>query len=238
MAFEQLWEIACQLQQRLASRFDLQPQAKTQDLQNYYSNTKEACGSLQTFASPEIAWLVHSWLRIPATGFSNIRLTVWLGAQIRVPHLVFEFATTPNLFFYMDYIPRADLLIDSEYFERYYKSVNSRYLEIRDNPSLSQFVSKDAYIRQFQSPNSLCYTSSPNPENILLLKSLAQEMLERWLIWVEQADSVPETEQFELGQRDFLVRRNSAEKDPGNQAAVRLFGEEFTAKLVSALWGG
>ncbi|WP_158680531.1 hypothetical protein [Nostoc sp. 'Lobaria pulmonaria (5183) cyanobiont'] len=41
-----------------------------------------------------------------------MRLTVWLGSHIRVPHLTFEFGTLPDIFSYLDYIPRTDLLTD------------------------------------------------------------------------------------------------------------------------------
>ena len=67
---------------------------------------------------------MHSWLREPQMGFSNIHLTTWLGSQIRVPHLAFAFATVLHLFFYMDYIPRTDLFADLEYLDRYYEPVN------------------------------------------------------------------------------------------------------------------
>ncbi|GAB1542963.1 hypothetical protein NUACC21_56370 [Scytonema sp. NUACC21] len=47
-----------------------------------------------------------------------------------------------------------------------------------------------------------------------------------------------ESERAGLSERDLIVRRTIAERDPGNENSVRLFGVEFTNKLVRALWGG
>lgn len=40
-----------------------------------------------------------------------------------------------------------------------------------------------------------------------------------------------------LAKRDLCMRRISAERDPGNQVAMQLFGSELTNTLVQALWG-
>lgn len=60
-----------------------------------------------------------------------MRLTLWLSPLIQVPHLAFEFGTKPDLFFYIDYIPRVDLWSDLSYTESYYEPVNATYLELR-----------------------------------------------------------------------------------------------------------
>lgn len=63
-------------------------------------------------------------------------------------------------------------------------------------------------------------------------------MLDRWLTWIDEAESVPESERADLSKRDLFIRRAIAERDPGNENAVRMFGEELTNKLVRASWGG
>lgn len=49
---------------------------------------------------------------------------------------------------------------------------------------------------------------------------------------------VAEFERAALSERDLIVLRAIAERDPDNQIGVRLFGAELTDKLVRALWGG
>ncbi|MBV8885057.1 MAG: hypothetical protein JO235_13820, partial [Chroococcidiopsidaceae cyanobacterium CP_BM_RX_35] len=90
--FEHLWGITKELRQKLDARFELQPDASTKDLKSYSATTGSAIGSLNTFSGSEIDWLVHSWLRDPDSGFSNMNLSIWLGPQRRVPHLAFAFA--------------------------------------------------------------------------------------------------------------------------------------------------
>ncbi len=236
--FDRLWHILEELRQKVGDRFDLHPNPTTQPLQTFSSPDGKVQGSLATFSSAEIDWLVHSRLNNPTLNFSTMRLTVWLGSQIQVPHLAFEFGTVPNLFFYIDYIPRVDLWSDLNYLERYYEPLQSTYLTLRGNSDLSLFVSKSLYVRQIQSPTHLCYTCSPTEESLALIQRLAHEMLERWFKWVDDAEPVPETMQPILAQRDRCMRRISAERDPGNQMAAQLFGAELTNTLVRGLWGG
>ena len=237
--FEQLWGITCEVKQKIDIRFDLQPQASTEDLREYSGKEGKLKGSLNAFKGEEIDWLVHSWLGNPGkSSFNTMRLTTWLSSYIQVPHLAFEFGTLPHIFFYMDYIPRTDLYTNPDYLKRYYEPVNDTFLQLQANPDLTSFNSKSVYIRSFQSPCSLCYTCLPSDDTINLIRTLAHEMTERWLIWVDEAAAVPENMRNNLGDRDLFIRRSSAEGDPGNKMAAQMLGTDLTDKLVKALWGG
>ncbi|QLE57839.1 red chlorophyll catabolite reductase [Nostoc sp. TCL26-01] len=235
--FEQLWNITKELRQKLDARFEVHLHPSTQDLQNYAAQVGAAHGSLNAFTGTEIDWLVHSWLREPQSGFCNMHLTIWLGSQIRVPHLAFAFATVPHLFFYMDYVARSDLFTDLDYLDRYYEPVNATYLKFLDDARFQQYMSKTLYIRQVQSQTSLCYTSPVTEETIATVQTVAHEMMDRWLGWVDEAEPVPESERAALAKRDLIIRRAIAERDPDNKIATRLFGEAMTDKLVRSLWG-
>ena len=236
--FEQLWAITNELRQKIDASFELHPEPGTKDLHEYSNADGTVKGSLTNLSGPEIDWLVQSWLRNSQRNFSTMRLTTWLKPQIRIPHLAFEFGMMPNLYFYIDYIPRTDLLTDLEYLDRYYEPVEQTYLTLRANPNLSLFVRKGVYMRLFQSPINLCYTCAATEDNLALIRTVANEMLDRWLIWVDEAEPVPEDTRDSLAERDLFLRRTSAERDPGNQMVVRMFGEELTNKLIRALWGG
>lgn len=237
--FERLWGITCELKQKIETRFDLHPELSTKDLQEYKSNDGNAKGSLKTFSGKEIDWLVHSYLdNFKQSNFSTMRLTTWLSSHTEVPHLVFEFVTLPNILFYMDYIPRRDLYTNLEYFKSYYEPVNDTFLKLQVNPDLTPFISQSAFVRSFQSPINLCYTCLPSDDTLNLIRTLAHETLERWLIWVDEAAPVPENIRSKLAERDLLIRRSGAEGDPGNKIAAQMFGTELTDKLVKALWGG
>ena len=234
--FKRLWDLSGELRQKLETRFELHPDPSTANLKAYSSPISKARGSFNAFFGPEIERLVHSWLRNPESNFSNMHLTIWLGQQIRVPHLAFAFATIPEMFFYIDYLPRTDPLFDLEYLDRYYEPANLTYLALQDDSRLSPFISKSPFIRQVLSSISPCYTASNTEESFELLRKVAHEMLDRWLVWVNEAQPVPPEERVALAKRDLLLRRTVAERDPGNRLAVQMFVAELTNTLVRALW--
>lgn len=114
--------------------------------------------------------------------------------------------------------------------------MNATYLELRENPNLSLFVSKALYVRQFQSPTSLCFTGSLTEDSLSLLRNTAHEVCSRWLTWVKQAEPVPSDRRPALAERDLRMRRVTAERDPGNALAAKIFGEELANQLIRSLW--
>ena len=235
LVFERLWSITEELRQKIEAHFELHPEPATQVLQEFSSPDGNVKGSLNAFSGREIDWLVHTWLK--KSNFTTMRLTAWLGSHIRVPHLAVELGTVTNIFFYMDYIPRTELVTDLEYLDRYYEPVNQTFLTLQADSRLSSFTSKSVYIRLFQSPINLCYTCSETEDTLKLIHTLAHEMLDRWLSWIEEAEPVPEDTQAALAKRDLFLRRTSAERDPGNQLAAQMLGAELIDKLIRALWG-
>ncbi|MDJ0707390.1 MAG: hypothetical protein QNJ46_29300 [Leptolyngbyaceae cyanobacterium MO_188.B28] len=236
--FTRLWDISGELRQKLEARFELHPDPSTATLKAYSSAISEARGSLNAFSGPEIDWLVHTWMYNPKTGVGALGLTIWLGPHIQTPHLIFEFGTTPEILFNMDYISRSDLSTDLEYLDRYYEPVNPIYLSLQADLRLSPYISQVLYVRQFQSPTNLCYTCSATEDSLELIRTIAHEMLDRWLVWVNEAEPLPEEAQATLVKRDLFVRRTAFERDPGSKWLMQMFGQELTDTLVRALWGG
>lgn len=234
--FDALWQITKELRAKVDARFELHPDPSTSDLQPYHAINGNAKGFLSAFAGPEIDWLVHSWIGTPATSFTNMHLTIHLESHINVPHFGFALGTAPDIFVYMDYVPRADLQTDLDYLDTYYQPVNDSFLRIRADKRFSPFVSQNLYMRQAQSHTSHCYMVPANAETLGIIRELAHEMLDRWLGWVDNAIPVPADEQAALAQRDLFVRRSIAQRDPANAIAVRLFGEELANRLVRSLW--
>lgn len=233
--FSQLQNILSELHQEVTQQIEILPRSE-QPLENFSSPDRNVTGSLLTFTGKELDWLVYSWFNAAQMRFSTMRLTLWLSPLIQVPHLAFEFGTKPDLFFYIDFIPRVDLWTDLSYTEHYYEPVNATYLTLRENPNLSLFVSKALYVRQLQSPTSLCFTCPATEDSLALIRTTAHEMCSRWLTWVKQAKPVPAPEQAKLAERDLQMRRTVAERDPGNAMAAKLFGTDLANQLIRALW--
>lgn len=233
--FVQLQSILNELYEEVTQQLEILSQAN-QPLQSFSSPDSSVTGSLLTFSGKELDWLVYSWFNAAQVRFSTMRLTLWLNSLIQVPHLAFEFGTKPEPFFYIDYIPRVDLWTDLSYTEQYYEPMNATYLKLRENANLSLFVSKSLYIRQLQSPTALCFTCPATQNSLTLIRNTAHEMYSRWLTWVKQAESVPIERQSVLAERDLLMRRIVAERDPGNALATQIFGAELAEQLIRALW--
>ncbi|MCO5197195.1 MAG: red chlorophyll catabolite reductase [Anaerolineae bacterium] len=236
-AFDALWHITSELKAKVDARFDLTMDPCSAEFQPYHSSTG-AKGFLSTFAGPEIDWLVYSWIGTPQTSFTNMHLTISLGPQIDVPNFGFALGTAPDIFMYMDYLPRTDPWTDMAYFDTYYEPANARFLQLRNDSRFSPFVSQDASMRLYQSPTSLCFMVPPTDETLALIRETAHEMLDRWLGWVDSADPSPVADRPAIAQRDEYIRRTVAERDPANAIAVRLFGQEMTDRLIRTLWGG
>lgn len=234
--FNALQQLLDELYQKLRDRFELHPQPAVQPLQTYQGLDDSLVGSLQTFTGSEIDWLVYSWLYMPEKQFGTIRLTTWLGPQIQVPHLVFGFGATPGLFFYMDYVPRIDVWSDIRYTERFYEPMNSTYLALREHPDWTLLISKQLYVRQFQSPAHLFFRGQATDGSLALLRSTAHEICARWLMWVDEAEPVPQEAQLALAERDLRMRRISIERDTDTALVANYLGPELTERLIKALW--
>lgn len=237
-AFVHLWETLRLARARIDARLTLVRNPQTEDLRAYADASGDYRGSLNTFSGPEVAWMVHSWIGNPRRSFTNMHLTIWLKPQTRVPHLGMALGTLPELFFYMDYVPRVDLMADLDYLDRYYQPVNDRFVHARADKRFTPFTSKDVYMRASQTATSLCYSSAPEPDTLERVRALALDHVNRWLAWLDAAEPVPESERAALAARDERVRRAIAERDPANAVAASIFGPDLADRLVRGLWGG
>jgi hypothetical protein len=236
--FDALWQITTELQEKVFARFELHPDPCSAPYQPYGGGENAPRGLLSTFAGSEIDWLVYSWIGTPHTSFTNMHLTINVGSQVRVPHFGFALGTAPDIFMYMDYLPRVDFWHDAPYQDAYYQPVNERFLQLRRDGRFSPFVSQSVPMRLYQSPTSHCYMVQPSSETLALIRETAHEMLDRWLGWFDDAEIVPEAERPALAARDLYMRQTICERDPANVIGERLFGKEMADDLVKTLWGG
>jgi hypothetical protein len=235
--FQEMWQILCEVRGKIDAHFALTLDASVKDLADYGTADGSTKGHLTAWSGDEVDWLIHSYMGTPARSFSNMHLTVWLGPQIDVPHFGMALGTIPDMFVYLDLIPRVDLTTDLDYLDRYYEPSNATFLEFEANPAFSPFVSRCLYMRQAQSRTSLCYKAAPSAANIDLVRKAAHAKVDEWLQLVAAAKPVPVEQQAALAQRDLLVRRTISERDPANIMGEKIFGKDLTDRLVGTLWG-
>ena len=239
--FNRLWAITKELMAKLEARFELTRDPSTDDLESYRGEAEFPSGRLAAYTGPEMDWLIHSWIGNPPMGFTNMHVTAWLGPHIKVPHLGIAWGTLPDLWFYIDFNPRSDLMLDTESLDKYYGPLNDEFLALRADEGLAPFTSKALYVRQALSEVPVCFSTPGSvfdEARLEQIRELAHKRVDTWLGWVDEADPVPEAERAQLAADDLTRRRNIAERDPANIMAVRFFGEELTDRLVRALWGG
>jgi hypothetical protein len=232
-----LWATMGELRGKLLDRFALAPSPAAAPFRAYATPDGSCRGELLAFGGAPIDYMVSAWIGNPAAGFSNLHLNVWLGPELRVPHLGIVFGTVPDLFFFADYVPRADLWTDLRHLDRYYEPANRRFLELRADAGLRPFISQSAYIRQAQSPCAVAFTAPLADETLALARDLAHEMLDRWLAWMVDPEPTPAGERAALAHRDRAIRRAVALRDPANSIGERMFGPAYARQLLEALWG-
>ncbi len=237
--FKELWSILGELFEKVKGRFELTPDESTADLQPYSAiDGSGAGGFLSTFAGPEIDWLVFSWVGNPKMSFTNMHLTISLGPQIDAPNLGLAFGTTPDLFMYLDYVPRVDLPANPNYMDKYYNEANEQFLKWQENPDYTSFISRDLYMRVTQTPTSLCISAKDNETNMDDVRATAHKMVDQWLANVDKADRIPEDQWQTQQDRDEVIRKEIADRDPMNEMVERMYGKEQADRLTNALWGG
>jgi red chlorophyll catabolite reductase (RCC reductase) len=239
--FNHLWSILAEMDERIQQRFELTQDPCSErfaDYRNISTSGDGAEGSLHTYCGPEIDWYVHSYIGSPESTFTNMHITISLGPQYLVPNFGFALGTVPDLFMYMDYIPRVELIANPEYMDKYYSEVNEEFLDLQEDERFNPFISRDLYTRVAMTPTAVGYTAKSEEAVLEKVKGIAISRLERWLKWVDEAQYTPVADRAAIAARDELIRKTICERDPANNLGDRLFGKEAAAAMVATLWGG
>jgi len=239
--FEKLWSILAEMDARIQQRFELTLDPCSERFADYReisTSADGAEGSLKTYTGPEVDWYVHSYIGSPESTFTNMHITLSLGPQTLVPNFGFALGTVPDLFMYMDYIPRVELMPNLEYVDKYYSDVNEEFLSLQEDERFNPFISRDLYTRVAMTPTAVGYTAKAEPEVLDKVHGIALERLDRWLKWVDEAPATPVADRPAIAQRDQQIRQNICQRDPANNLGDKLFGKETAQAMVATLWGG
>ena len=237
-AWERCWGILSDIKARIAARFPtLSLEPNCADRSYYTSPNGEFEGSMQAWSGQGCDWLVNSWLGNRKASILDMNATAFLGQETDVPHFIMVFGTIPKLFFYFDFTPRRNLMVDKEYLERYYNPINSEYLALRGNTNFQWSVSHGTYMRALTNPSTQSLMGDLSDGNIDLLEAYAYRMLEHWLGWLDTASPVPVTERGALREYDFKVRELGYALDPMNKLAEQVFGADQVDNMLNIRMG-
>ena len=238
--FNKLWGILGKMDAKIQARFELNLDPCCERFADYRDISVDdagAEGSLKTYTGPEVDWYVHSYIGSPESTFSNMHITLSLGPQSLVPHFTFALGTVPDLFIYMDYMPRVDLVSNADYLDRYYTEVNEEFLDLQSDERFNPFISRNLYIRVSMTPTAAIYTAKAEDDVLDKVTNIAMSRLDRWLGWVDAAEQTEPAARAAIAERDDLVRRTICERDPANNLGEKLFGKEAASAMVATLSG-
>jgi hypothetical protein len=231
-AWERCWGIHSKIIDRVRDRFPVERHHSTVNEDYFTSPDKQMEGSFAAYNSPEVDWLVHSWIGNRKASILDMNATVFLGQQTRVPHMAIIFGTIPKLYFYAEYTPRVDLRMNIDYLKKYYEPANEGFLKFRSDPDWTRFVSHGTYLRALMSPVATSSTAELTDDNIDTCEKYLGTFVDRWFGWLDEAEEVPEDERTEQQRYDFTVRELGYRTDPMNVLTQRIFGdEEFNRRL-------
>ena len=237
-AWERCWGVLADIKGRIATRFPtLQLEPGCVGKEYYTSPNGEFEGSMQAWSGPGCDWLVNSWLGNRKASILDMNATAFLDQQTDVPHFVMVFGTIPKLFFYFDFTPRSNLMLDADYLERYYEPINEAYLKLRGNSNFQWSVSHGTYMRSLTNPSTQSLMGELSDSNISILEDYAYSMLDTWMGWLDNATPLPREQRAEQKRYDYTVRRLGYERDPMNKLAEQVFGADKVTEMLNLRMG-
>lgn len=229
---EQAWRI---VRDGLSLREDL----ACRDIRDIPDLAGNIVGNMRTYTGENspIDWVVRSWIGKPETGFTNIHLTCWVNETIDVPHLGFALGTAPDVFCYVDYLPRYEAVANPDHLDQYHEALNTQWVALRRNPAYKTFTPVHLYTRSTLSPIAICGLL-PFADFRSAVEPLMLAYVRNWVDLVKRAALIPPEQRPALKARDHLVRRTIVEKDPANILADRMLGVPMRERLVRILHAG
>lgn len=239
--FEYLLAFRDRAWNEINSRLSLKEDLACSDIRQYNDVDGNPLGHIRTYTGDQspVDWVVHSHIGDPKKSFTNIHMTVWNDETTEVPHLGSAFGTLPDAFYYLDLMPRYELLSHPEHLDRYINKLNNVHIQLNQKiiaAGISPFVPTMSFIRSSLSP---CVLAGVVPLEFFK-EHVEQHLWDAYQYWIElmeNAQPAPESKRAELKARDTLIRNNIVELDPANPIAVRLVGQKMADRLERILSG-
>ncbi len=240
--FEQLIAIRNSIWDKISTQLPAAEDDKNSDLRNFNDLNGDHIGQMRNFygVNNPIDWVIHSNVGSPKKTFTNIHLTTYLDQTVDTPHLGFALGTLPDVFFYIDLMPRVDVLREPDYLLKYLAPLNDTWLELQQDiyaANIKPFSAVMPFIRSSLSPVAMVgIVPMPFFEEKVMPK--IQHYVEYWLELMSMAEPLSDPDyQQQLLHDDTLIRNNIVNLDPANAIAERLVGEDLANRLYGILRG-
>ncbi len=240
--FDQLIATRNSVWGKITAQLPTREDQKNSDLRKFNDLNGDYIGQMQNFygVGNPIDWVIHSNIGSPKKTFTNIHLTTYLDQSVDTPHLGFALGTLPDVFFYIDLMPRVDVLREPDYLQKYLAPLNDTWLELQEDmfaAGIKPFSAVMPFIRSSLSPVAMVGIV-PMPFFKEKIEPKMQRYVDYWLELMKKAEPLNDPEyQQKLLHDDTLIRNNIVNLDPANAIAERLVGQELADRLFGILRG-
>ncbi|QBY04537.1 hypothetical protein E2K93_09105 [Thalassotalea sp. HSM 43] len=241
--YNQVLALRDEIWQYISTELNFSEDLGCQDIHNFNDLQGNHLGRMRNFTGDNdnpVDWVIHSDIGQPQNTFTNIHLTFWMKGNTDVPHLGMAFGTLPEAFYYVDMMPRYELVTHPEHVEKYYDAINDVAMAHQNElfeHGVKPFNAAMPFIRASLSP---CAVAGVGPlsffENNAKQKIWA--VVKHWLELVKNAQQDDDQMQCQKRrQRDYDQRRSIVYLDPANPIAERLVGKQAADRLIRILAG-
>ncbi|KAK9829023.1 hypothetical protein WJX72_003477 [[Myrmecia] bisecta] len=208
----------------------------------YNSPDGDATVVVEVSKGRQVEWLVASCTALVAMDVGTVRINAFPDSTTRIPKLDIElFHFFGKVAMYVNLLPRANLVLNEEYLERYYKTkMGPKAREWHDlelacmaDPAFQPYKTRSQDMRVVTGQTGLFYMADASVANTQKCGEYAREATAIWLELLQQADGLvtdpAEAEQlaaFDAKLYEFI------RKDPDNEKVVALFGEQAVQQMV------
>ncbi|WP_371189377.1 hypothetical protein [Thalassotalea maritima] len=241
--YQRVLALRDEIWQYISSELDFTEDLGCEDIHHFDDLDGNHLGRMRNFCGNDnnpIDWVIHSDIGQPQNTFTNIHLTFWMKDTNDVPHLGMAFGTLPEAFYYVDMMPRCELVTHPNYVKKYYDAINDTVLE-HQNALFAQrvkpFNAAMPFIRASLSP---CAIAGVGPLSFFEEQAKANiwAVVKHWLSLVKNAELDNDKARCQKRrQHDYQQRRSIVYLDPANPIAERLVGKPAADRLVRILAG-
>ncbi|KAL2653485.1 hypothetical protein R1flu_021613 [Riccia fluitans] len=222
------------------------------DVKYFKSKDGNAEGSVVMLAGKEsskVDFVLESWLHatLPFGTLDIATFVVMLGPETDSPHFLFEFIQSgPSLVVVLDHLPRKDLVLDTDYQQRFYESTGLDDIRKRfeEAPNSKPYVSPILFVRSVVSPTAVLYKLNAGmqvdgglEEQIeTVVYPGSQKMIEVWIeSFLTRGSTVSNLD--ETQKRDNQIKTFGIEVDLSANLP-RLFGKSIADRIIEAFRTG
>lgn len=193
-------------------------------------------GSIQVYRGEKIKKASFSEFNfMHSLGFTFWACTLAPEEAYNIPRFMTEISLNKEgvLAVDCDLYPRVDLVMDLQYFDRYYAPLDAVYKEIVSEKRLEVIPLPNGWTRMIGSPYLVWAKATPDKYDVAY--KWVETYLGTWLKIYSEAQPVSPALQDMIGKRDNIIRNLAKEREPVKPMIEKIFGSATTDQIFDAI---